>query len=254
MDMNAWTFSAPPRPHRSSRSLPAQPKARGTKPACGSNPPQPSRVSLLNRPGAGVGALPGGYCKRGDAKAAQQQPKTKGIKVLVYLDVDGVLNTTASRSSKQHLDHELLGNLRKIIDSVPGAEIVLSSSWRHNRALVEALEVKFSATGIAPPIGKTGDVPIARPPPQGFSRNERGIDAHLRRLANQRSTEVSKSVEVHCPRAWIAIDDLDLLHPPPNASGMQALIPEHFVHTMDACGLTEERADLAINLLMAQLE
>lgn len=172
----------------------------------------------------------------------------------MYLDVDGVLNTLASRSSKQHLDSELLSNLRRIIDSVPGTAIVLSSSWRHQPALVEALESKFSAFGIAPPIDKTGDVPLPRPPPQGLSRSDRMIDAHLRRLANQRSTEVIKSVATRRPRAWIAIDDLDLLQPPPDGSGMQALTPEHFIHTVDTGGLTAERADLATDLLLAQLD
>jgi hypothetical protein len=53
-----------------------------------------------------------------------------GGSALVYLDVDGVLNTTAATVSRQVLDSTLLANLRAVMDAVPGSALVLSSSWR----------------------------------------------------------------------------------------------------------------------------
>lgn len=265
IDMTAWTFSAPPAPRRSSRSVPAQPKSRASQPTQVGTLLQ-NRASRLGSKESASSAE--GYAKSSISATASQRRASSGDRpnvapaksispsgneVLVYLDVDGVLNTHAGRASKQHLESELLSNLRRIMDSVPGAAILLSSSWRHEPQLVEALEAKLAESGIAPPVGKTGDVPLPRAPPQGWSRNERGVEAHLRRLAIQRSTEILKSTSARRPLAWVAIDDLDLFQTSPDGKS-RALAAEHFIHTVDSSGLTEELTDCAIALLLAQLK
>lgn len=132
--------------------------------------------------------------------------------VLIYLDIDGVLNTTAGRVVRQHLDNDLIANLRNILQAIPRAEIMISSSWRLQQPLMEALESRFAAEGIPAPIGSTGQMPLAERDP-----NSRGdpnsIDAELARLASQRGAEIHASVAARKPRAWIAIDDLDLRPP-----------------------------------------
>lgn len=140
-----------------------------------------------------------------------------GEEALIYLDVDGVLNTTCQRAARQHLDNELIANLRHILDAVPEAAIVVSSSWRLGPPLMEALESRLAAEGIDSRaiVAVTGQVPLNE-----RDHTTRGdgnsIDAELARLAVQRAAEIQASVSVRRPQAWIAIDDLDLR--PPNQS------------------------------------
>lgn len=131
---------------------------------------------------------------------------------LVYLDIDGVLNTTAQRAARQHLADDLIASLRSILAAVPEAGIVLSSSWRLQPPLMEALEARLAAEGVPAPIGVTGEAPLPERDPA--ARGECNIiDAELTRLAAQRSAEINASVSARRPPAWIAIDDLDLRQP-----------------------------------------
>jgi hypothetical protein len=132
--------------------------------------------------------------------------------VLIYLDIDGVLNTTAQRAARQHLDNELIASLHSVLDAVPGAAIVLSSSWRLQPPLKEALEARLVAEGINAVVGVTGQAPLVERDP-GMRGDISTIDAELRRLARQRATEIHASVTTRQPQAWIAIDDLDLRPP-----------------------------------------
>lgn len=140
--------------------------------------------------------------------------KAAGGEVLVYLDIDGVLNTTEGRKAREHLSDELIACLRQVIESVPTAAIVLSSSWRLQPALMEALQARFTAEGVPPPVGVTGQVPLVdRDPSTRGECNARGIEAELARLAAQRGAEINAHVLARQPQAWIAIDDLDLRPP-----------------------------------------
>jgi len=148
--------------------------------------------------------------------------------ILIYLDVDGVLNTTAQRASREHLANELIGNLRRIIDAIPGVAIVMSSSWRLQPQLLVALHERLTAEGIVAFAGVTGELPL---PPADESVRVRGeagfIEAELARLAAQRAGEIQASKVARRPRAWIAIDDLDLVAPLQNSQrmGMPPLLP-----------------------------
>lgn len=142
----------------------------------------------------------------------KQAPTSSVGEVLVYVDVDGVLNTTEGRAAREHLNNSLIASLRRVMDAVPDAAIVVSSSWRNGPPLMEALEARLTAEGIAAPVAVTGQVPLPEKDP-----NIRGdLEAELARLAAQRAAEIQASVLARRPRAWIAIDDLDLRPPSKN--------------------------------------
>jgi hypothetical protein len=214
-------------------------------------------------------------------------------RILVYLDVDGVLNTTAAPAtvSRQILDVALLANLRAVMDAVPGSAIVLSSSWRRLEKFRDCLNAQLVTAGIAPPIAQTGCVPMPRVP----LGHRASLDGELDRHAAQRAEEILESVDALMPLAWIAIDDLDLCRTDRAVEPRSATVPAglssagtatrpsakdnsaigyptplvadlpkrrrtqmvesaHFVRTNEREGFTDECAALAIQRLQRQLQ
>ena len=148
---------------------------------------------------------------------------------IIFLDVDGVLNSKVSRDTGNHLPaEEHLDNLVRICTSVHAGTIVLSSTWRLDSDARDALAHVLASVGLAF-ISATPD----------FSVSCKG----------DRVDEILSWLDTHCTdgdRPWVALDDLDLLLMNPK------LRPQHFVRTRDSIGLTRENADEAISLLQAQ--
>ena len=119
-------------------------------------------------------------------------------KRVLFLDVDGVLNTLASCSSRRAivspnwpgpLSAPLLARLGKVL-SATGAVVVLSSTWRLHDAGVAALMhgLRFSGIDTSICCGATPSLP-GRP----------------------RAHEIAEWIDTHGPCAtWAAVDDLDL--------------------------------------------
>ncbi|KAJ1459987.1 hypothetical protein M885DRAFT_613089 [Pelagophyceae sp. CCMP2097] len=159
--------------------------------------------------------------------------------VLIFLDVDGVLNTSQQQLSRQTLDQNCLAHLRLICDAV-GARIIVSSAWRRLGKMMALLTAQLKAAGVSGPVGQTASTPFRAPLFSGA-----GLDARIRVLAKERADEILASVKLLRPLAWLALDDLDL------SGDITAL---HFVLTMDDVGLTEGRASLAVDNLREQLK
>lgn len=155
---------------------------------------------------------------------------------VIFLDVDGVLNSEVSREQERNnfdnwMEHEVsemhVNNLKKIVD-VTGAQIVLSSSWRfdHPKAtgrdfiadpLMKILDRKLKAVGL--------DIIDVTPDLRGKIRGveiQDWLDRH---------SEVERFV--------ILDDDVDM---------MEEQKP-FFVNTTFKNGLTEEMANKAIEIL-----
>jgi len=173
-----------------------------------------SELLHLHRNGTALvhGSLSPPPSRRDDGEAVEQRHCVPSV--LVYLDVDGVLNTTLQRASQRHLDHDLIANLRSVIEAIPGAAIILSTSWRLQPTLKEALTKSLATAGVPAPFGETCEMPL--PAPRGYSRRgELGeLEWQLSRFASQRAAEILASVAIMRPCAWIAIDDLDLTSQP----------------------------------------
>ena len=162
--------------------------------------------------------------------------------ILVFLDVDGVLNNSSDPTvSRQALDAGALAELKGLMDAVPGARIILSSAWRLVAKMTRLLAQQLEAAGIEAPVGATSVVAAARSRPGEPS----SLDRQLARLADQRAAEILQAVRERRPRAWLAVDDLDLSH---------RLHERHFVRTDEAAGLTEGGRRRAVGALQGQLE
>lgn len=165
---------------------------------------------------------------------------------LVFLDVDGVLNSAASRHARAQEPHfdapceKMVEILCQQIVLPTKAKVVLSSTWRLK-------EEKFSEIKAA--LAKHG-VSI-----EGVTSNREMLS-----VDNQRVDEIGEYLEQYEQETgttiqhWIAIDDLPLdrmaIESRPNALGNR-LTTEHFVQTSDTEGLTEELAQEAVQKLTA---
>jgi hypothetical protein len=90
-----------------------------------------------------------------DDLMAHQLLEVEYVPTIIFLDVDGVLNTSESldghRETYTDLDEMLLASfdercverLLQVLDQVPNAKIVISSSWRNSEDNVRVLEKRL---------------------------------------------------------------------------------------------------------------
>ena len=193
--------------------------------------------------------------------SSQKQPKAR--RKLLFLDVDGVLNSTVSRERNQaeafrlsksitpaqrkregvklpkfdDPDPQMVRHLAHIVRTTQ-AEVVLSSTWRlqeeTRKRLLTALEAEEGITVI-------GDTPNLEREPR----------------FNTRPDEIVAFLEAHGGgvHQWVAVDDLPLVNLDEKCrngcTGIR-LTAAHFVQTSDQVGLTAELAEEAIAKLSAE--
>jgi len=140
---------------------------------------------------------------------------SNGDKVL-FLDVDGVLNSTISlKENRYALDEEKLRLLSEIIERT-GTKIVLSTTWRLHSNTRALLIDNFQKFGIhhSVVIGMTRELPFAQ-------RTDEIIEWLMR---NQNVS------------SWVAVDDMNLRNLSPSK------FKSHFVMTDSETGLTADHA------------
>lgn len=151
---------------------------------------------------------------------------------LIFLDIDGVIccNTQA------RLDEPQLAQLKRVCKAT-GAKIVLSSDWRRRVPLKQKVQRALKRMGVE----YVGCTPI--------KTETTRIGSQLIET-NLRPAEILSWLEKRggrSPRAWVAIDDRDLL-----AEALEhgdVGFDGHFVRTDIYTGLTPELAELAIEIL-----
>ena len=162
----------------------------------------------------------------------------------LFLDIDGVLNSRASRSKgcdgedgdaaaggrprKSHLPTEAaLACLQRIEREAGPLRIILSSTWRLDDAPRAAVEQALHTIGLTL-AGSTPDLES--------------------RAAGDRVDEIEWVLRYSGEDLpWVVLDDLDLV-----AMNPGKLSHKNFVRTDDAVGLTTEKADHVITKLRAQ--
>lgn len=161
---------------------------------------------------------------------------------VIFLDVDGVLNTSLPDSQSLSLGECFLQRVCGIAQAAngdvdagasPRAVIIVSSDWRRNRAMLHELVAVLSASGLT----------VAGSIPPDLCKTE-GIKSWL---MSQGSSVTS----------WVALDDFDLLgldeHSRWLRGGAGALPPSifagHFVQTDETLGLTDANAQMATSIL-----
>eukprot|EP00420_Gonyaulax_spinifera_P014046 CAMPEP_0197911946 /NCGR_PEP_ID=MMETSP1439-20131203/73842_1 /TAXON_ID=66791 /ORGANISM="Gonyaulax spinifera, Strain CCMP409" /LENGTH=191 /DNA_ID=CAMNT_0043533709 /DNA_START=1 /DNA_END=576 /DNA_ORIENTATION=+ len=185
------------------------------------------------------------WTSRVSAMASDAKPAAAatlpGSTPVVFLDVDGVLNSRETRKmkwseelAKLKLDdapgERLLQNLSLIVERTGGV-IVLSSTWR----LVPAKRAELVTALAAHGMSVWSDTPDLEP----GARGDRGDEILL-------CLKELSAADGHMDRPWIAIDDMDLIMMNPR------LEERHFVHTNDGVGLQAADAEEAIAKLEAQ--
>ena len=162
--------------------------------------------------------------------------------VFLFLDVDGVLNSSVSRTERlgQGMTMREAGlptaeHLARLgqIAAATECRIVLSSSWRLDPVDNELICKQLQGAGLATPIGSTPD--LASGSSGGGSDRVNEILSWL----SQRALEDA---------VWLAIDDLDLHGWYPHR-----IDREHFELTYDNLGLSEANVESAIAKLRRQL-
>ena len=202
-------------------------------------PPLPAQLG--NEANKASGAVDSGGADGAHAKSSSLEEEEDLISAataaltgqtrVIFLDVDGVLNSRASReaASSDAPPPEIMEHLKFLVDNTQ-SKIILSSTWRlvdHKRHQLENLFLQYglSVNGSTPDLEKV-------------AKGDRVDEIFL-----WLEMHAAKSQHVH---AWIAIDDMDLLRMNPR------LRSHNFVHTSDNTGLDAEKTEEALNKLLAQ--
>jgi len=180
----------------------------------------PSEAAAAAAPAAVMAAVP----------SPPQPSAGPPLPPVVFLDVDGVLN---SRQSRRRLGGdapalEAMENLRCIVDKM-GAEVVLSSNWRLLDAKLGQVERALAAV----------DLHLAGTTPD--------LDG-----SGSRVDEILTWLEGHggaASRPWVALDDLDLL------TMSTRMRRNNFVHVNSDVGLSSNNASEAVSkLILSELQ
>mmetsp|Transcript_23678 Transcript_23678/g.55228 ORF Transcript_23678/g.55228 Transcript_23678/m.55228 type:complete len:633 (-) Transcript_23678:82-1980(-) len=199
-------------------------------------------------------------------EAQQNQGKTNSLlpsedkSKVVFLDIDGVLRParaggfdilpmeTASPDTSDFFPSAITA-LRHIIERT-GAVIVLSSEWRRNDALLEAIDQVLERNKMR---GCVSITPATEKEPK-----EAGSADPVRTFAERRAREISAWMREHEHevKGWCVLDDVNLAladedkKPSPAKSFMMG---SKLVQTWPLCGLTMGNAKTAVRILNGEL-
>jgi hypothetical protein len=167
---------------------------------------------------------------------------------LVFLDVDGVLNSAATRNFAHFQDdakfdapsEEMTRIFCNQIVHPTKAKVILSSTWRLKEHKYAEVREALAKHGVQI-VGATAN-------------------REMLHVDNQRPDEIGEFIETYeketnsTVKNWVAIDDLPLdlfaQEGRPQSPG-NCLTKAHFVKTSDATGLTEDLAREAVRKLNA---
>jgi hypothetical protein len=138
---------------------------------------------------------------------------------VLFLDVDGVLNTTTSSTEGEgDLSAPLLAALARLVAAGgPRLRMVLSSAWRRHPRMVERLRAALLAHGVGPARWWRGALATPQLPAPAVRLRPglpitRQLDAQLSAQAAARCREIASWLRANrlAVRAWAALDDLPL--------------------------------------------
>ena len=179
---------------------------------------------------------------------------------VIFLDMDGVMqpfnylendNDPAHRSSSLPLfPDSTMHALHWILEQVPIAKLVLSSTWRVQDTFIQQIEDAFHAYAIqnhSAPLQDVRFYDITNPHMHSERQHEIHDWLHSYRLRH--CSESGATIPV---QAWVALDDEELLQGPANQR-LRNAFEGHVVRTDSHTGLTLRDAQQAVSLLREQL-
>lgn len=147
---------------------------------------------------------------------------------IVFLDIDGVLNTKKFLESRDNLevcDSENVKNFNKIVNKIKNLKIVVSSSWRLHREFDELVKVLKEQ-------GVKGEIIDTTPNMTGK------FDA-------TRSNEIQSWLNTHDVQEFVILDDENI---------SWDLSKNHVKTSFYKNGLTEDHVEKAIKILNGDLK
>lgn len=144
--------------------------------------------------------------------------------VIIFLDIDGVLNKNDGLRSANHIDKDMVSILNRIIDST-GAKVVISSTWRCSMSqdLIQNHLNSFGFTGNI--IGMTDD-------------NDKS-----------RFNQISDWMDDNGADDFIILDDTGVMDHLIHLAPFKRIADKHFFQIDGMVGLTDDIADKIINRL-----
>ena len=170
------------------------------------------------------------------------------MKKVIFLDVDGVLNSDRTLYEDISLEDDLILNLKEIVDKTK-AKIILSSSWRLSTEAIAKLMDKLDKFGLAIS-GMTCDgVDLDWLEKYKFDTTKKYLDTKFDydenkqiKITHDRGAEIFKWLHDHDDCAYVILDDeIEDIKPYFNESAI--------VKTSYKTGLTKEDVKKAIQIL-----
>jgi len=166
---------------------------------------------------------------------------------VIFLDVDGVLNSDASLMTDDALEEALILNLKQLVEQT-NAKIILSSAWRMCpgplRTLMDWLDrADLHLSGMTP-----NGVRVDWLKEQGYTPTRKYLDVfddyngNEYEVTTDRGAEICKWLADHKDvESFVILDD--------EAVDIIPYFPNNFIKTDFRVGLTEEKAREAFNIL-----
>ena len=170
------------------------------------------------------------------------------MKKIIFLDVDGVLNSSRTLYEDISLEDDLILNLKELINKT-GAKIILSSSWRLSTEAIATLMDKLDKFGLAIS-GMTCDgVDLDWIEKYEFDVTKKYLDTKFDydenkqiKITYDRGAEIFKWLHDHDGCTYVILDDeIEDIKPYFNASVI--------VKTSYKTGLTKEDVKKAVQIL-----
>ena len=167
-------------------------------------------------------------------------------KPLIFLDIDGVLLPFGEAAEvvtpPQLFPDRTVAALSSILEQVPTAELVLSSTWRVNPQFQADIIADFARYAAAHPTSPLGQI-------HSFPRT---TCLHTHGVRQHEIHKYLQALSTH-PPAWVALDDEPLLEGR-ECQELRQYFLGHAVQCISSTGLTQELAVTAIAQLRKQLE
>ena len=170
------------------------------------------------------------------------------MKKVIFLDVDGVLNSNRTLYEDISLEDDLILNLKELVDKT-GAKIILSSSWRLSTEAVATLMDRLDKFGLVIS-GMTCDgVDLDWLEKYEFDTTKKYLDTKFDydenrqiKITHDRGAEIFKWLHDHDDCVYVILDDeIEDIKPYFNESAI--------VKTSYKTGLTKEDVKKAIQIL-----
>ena len=170
------------------------------------------------------------------------------MKKVIFLDIDGVLNSNRTLYEDISLEDDLISNLKELVDKT-GAKIILSSSWRLSTEAIATLMDKLDKFGLVIS-GMTYDgVDLDWLEKYEFDITEKYLDTKFDfdenkqiKITHDRGAEIFKWLHDHDDCAYVILDD--------EIEDIKPYFSESvIVKTSYKTGLTKEDIKKAIQIL-----